>query len=312
MKLIAPDYYPDFHCIADRCRHSCCIGWEIEIDDETLVRYRSVPGAFGDRLTAGIRTDGECACFRLSENERCPFLNESGLCDIILNLGEDYLSQICTDHPRFRNFFSDRTEIGLGLCCEAAGRLILGNPKQPELIILEDDGQDEELHEDDKLLLQTRGHLIAIAQNRNLSLDARMSMLLDSVGLAPCAGPLHWTAFYRSLEQLDPAWDRLLCALSEASVCELPDDLHTDALEQLLVYFLYRHLSDSLDDVDLAARTAFAVHGTIFIRALCGLQYQRSGTCSFDDLVEIARLYSSEIEYSDSNLDALLAALLPE
>ena len=35
MKLIAPDYYNKFSCIADKCRHSCCVGWEIDIDENT-------------------------------------------------------------------------------------------------------------------------------------------------------------------------------------------------------------------------------------------------------------------------------------
>ena len=34
MKRYAPAYYPRFACLADRCRHSCCIGWEIEVDEE--------------------------------------------------------------------------------------------------------------------------------------------------------------------------------------------------------------------------------------------------------------------------------------
>ena len=32
MQIIVPDYYKEFSCIADHCRHSCCIGWEIDID----------------------------------------------------------------------------------------------------------------------------------------------------------------------------------------------------------------------------------------------------------------------------------------
>ena len=35
MQNAYPDYYPLFHCIADRCRHNCCIGWEIDIDSRT-------------------------------------------------------------------------------------------------------------------------------------------------------------------------------------------------------------------------------------------------------------------------------------
>ena len=38
MKITAPDYYSQFKCIADQCRHTCCVGWEIEVDDEGLER----------------------------------------------------------------------------------------------------------------------------------------------------------------------------------------------------------------------------------------------------------------------------------
>ena len=51
MKLYAPDYYTKFACIADKCQHSCCIGWEIDIDEETLSYYNSVSGDFGNRLS---------------------------------------------------------------------------------------------------------------------------------------------------------------------------------------------------------------------------------------------------------------------
>lgn len=47
MKLIAPEYYTKFHCIADKCRHSCCVGWGIAIDPDKLVYYRSIEGEIG-------------------------------------------------------------------------------------------------------------------------------------------------------------------------------------------------------------------------------------------------------------------------
>ena len=79
MKIIVPEYYPQFRCRAGACRHSCCIGWEIDIDPETHERYRKETGALGVRLRANIETNEDTACFRLDESERCPFLNESGL-----------------------------------------------------------------------------------------------------------------------------------------------------------------------------------------------------------------------------------------
>ena len=36
MDIFAPSYYKKFKCIADKCHHNCCIGWEIDIDDEAL------------------------------------------------------------------------------------------------------------------------------------------------------------------------------------------------------------------------------------------------------------------------------------
>ena len=40
-----PDYYPLFRCIADRCRHNCCIGWEIDVDGDSLAAYDQIGGA---------------------------------------------------------------------------------------------------------------------------------------------------------------------------------------------------------------------------------------------------------------------------
>jgi len=304
MKLMAPDYYPEFGCIAGACRHSCCIGWEIDIDDETLAKYRSVSGAFGKRLNDGIAMNDGQASFRLCEDERCPFLNGDGLCDIILNLGVDALSQICTDHPRYRNFFSDREEIGLGLCCEAAGRLILGRKEKTEWIVLEDDGERDEKDPFEDEILAVREELVSIAQKRELSVDERMEHMLKYAGLSlPETSVGAWAEFYLGLERLDPAWGELLESVRDAKITAL--DFDETALEQLLVYFLFRHIAGAMDEADLSARAAFAVHAVQMIRSLTTLKY---GRYSLDALVETARMYSSEIEYSDENMQAILEA----
>ena len=36
MEQIYPDYYEHFACIGGECRHNCCIGWEIDIDEKTI------------------------------------------------------------------------------------------------------------------------------------------------------------------------------------------------------------------------------------------------------------------------------------
>ena len=53
-----PSYYSQFHCIGGSCPDSCCIGWEVDIDEETCDYYKSLKGPFGDRLRAHIKEDG--------------------------------------------------------------------------------------------------------------------------------------------------------------------------------------------------------------------------------------------------------------
>ena len=159
MNLYVPEYYPEFRCIASRCGHTCCAGWEIDIDGESLARYERLPGDFGERLRRSLSREGT-PHFILGSGERCPLLNGDNLCDLILHEGEDALCQICRDHPRFRNYFSGRVEMGLGLVCEEAGRLILSWPRPLRLIRLEGDGAESPT-EDEAYLFEIRERWLA-------------------------------------------------------------------------------------------------------------------------------------------------------
>ncbi len=308
MRLISPDYYPQFRCIADKCRHSCCIGWEIDIDTDTREKYRRVPGEFGQRLNKAIH-DGDVSSFILGEGERCPMLNQNGLCDLITKLGEEHLCQICADHPRFRSFYADRTEIGLGMCCEEAARIILTQEAPMRLIVLEDDGADDEPNDEETNLLALRGELIDLMQDRARPIEARLDALLDTVDLA--IPERDWAAVYRDLERLDPAWDNMLDAISSFDATSAPRALSDrplafdTAFEQFCVYLLYRHLPGALEDDDVAGRVAFCVLSTRVLMALCAAK----ADCTMADLLDFARMYSAEIEYSEDNIAALLDAL---
>lgn len=287
MKLIVPDYYPEFRCIAGDCRHSCCIGWEIDVDADAMQRFLRVEGALGDRLRESI--DRKNGCFRLGEGERCPFLNQEGLCELIIGLGEDCLCQICADHPRFRNFLSGRTEMGLGLCCEAAAELILTR-QQPTGFLTLEDGEDDPT---DAAFLAFREKLLAIVHDRRLPMVQRVEQMLQACGIALTVDFAHWAGILMDLERLDERWTQCLQRLQapEQSI----DPRWEIPLEQLLVYLLFRHLAGALEDGDLQGRVAY-----------CALMWQLLRRMLRDDLTELARLYSSEIEYSDENLIALL------
>ena len=309
MQYIYPDYYAQFRCIAGDCKHSCCIGWEIDIDADSLARYEACTGTFGQRLQQNICKDSDNTCFVLGEGERCPFLNARNLCDIYIHMGEDALCQICTDHPRFRNFFVHRTEVGLGLCCEAAAELILTRQSPVKWTENDDGVPTGEPDAEEIAVLSERDALYALVQDRSKPLQERLDEILERYDWPKDERtPSAWAEIYRGLERLDPAWNKVLDALDDMPdnrLNALPASLDIVG-EQLAVYFLYRHFADGLDDGLLPERAVFAVHATRLLLGLMALVAMKDGVLSMPDAVELARMYSSEIEYDEENINTLL------
>ena len=299
VSLYVPSYYKDFQCIASACRHSCCTGWQVTVDEDAACRYRAVGGEMGKRLSAAMRQKDGVTVFRLDENARCPFLNKEGLCDIILSLGEGFLSEICAEHPRYRNYLSSRTELGLGISCAEAARLILTSKEKTTLECAE--AGRKKPHGFEKRLLSKRDMLLSIAQDRTLAPYARREKIRDLVGCPRDVGNKEiWLPLYRALERLDTAFDASLDLWERGALRECQSV--GEAEEQLLVYFLLRHVVKAKNRRDLRVRAAFCTVATEHILALaaaCG------GT--MDELIDIARLYSSEIEYSEENTQEILA-----
>ena len=296
-----PEYYDEFKCIAGECRHSCCIGWEIDIDEETAEKYRRVEGELGARMVSCIDWQAAPPHFILGEGERCPFLNGDNLCDIILRLGEESISRICTDHPRFRTFLSQRGETGLGLCCEEAARIILSR-EVPFEVLEEGEG---EYDADEDTLMDIREAAFDIVNGADTVTEA-MERLLELCGAEmPDRTLADWARFYLELERLDGAWTTCLEQLAEADIDEEAllsfMESHGRECRNLLNYFLFRHFFIALDDGDIASKAAFAVLSTRMIMAL--------GLSLGGEIAEWARMYSSEIEYSDENLDAVFDEL---
>ena len=121
-----PDFADAFVCKADRCQHTCCRGWEIDIDAATAAYYDSLEGPIGEELRENIdaQADGTHS-FHLTQDERCPFLREDGLCRLIRTLGEEALCEVCTMHPRFFIMSGQLELAGFGLACEKAVELLL-------------------------------------------------------------------------------------------------------------------------------------------------------------------------------------------
>lgn len=182
MKLRVPHYYKDFVCIASKCKDNCCIGgWEIDIDDETANYYLNLEGEFGDILRASIgRTDEYC--FKLKYG-KCPFLDNENLCEIYKNLGEDKMGVVCTQFPRFTEYYGSIKETGIGLACEEAERIIFTDRK-PFSMDIEDIDEEEVIDtEYDNVLanylFKVRDLLFKMIDNESISLHNKMIYMIE-------------------------------------------------------------------------------------------------------------------------------------
>ncbi len=301
--VVHPDYYSDFKCVADKCRHSCCIGWEIEIDKETKKTYDTVKGDMGKRLSENIKK-GENPEFILTKDERCPFLNRDNLCDIILELGEDSLCHICREHPRFYNEICGRVEAGLGLSCEEAARIIIGKKGKTTLM------SDEEISSDDEIL-SLRDKVISKLQDRKKSIRLRLFEVLALCKTSlPERGVEYWAEFLLNLECMDKSWQervRELKLLPDANTGKFDSYMkdRESEYEQLGVYLVYRHFATATDLDDAASRACFAVFGVWLVYALGFCAFLKNGEFSFEEQVELCRMFSTELEYCEENTEAL-------
>lgn len=287
MKLYAPLYYKKFKCIADRCTHSCCIGWEIDIDGCTLEKYSTLSGSYGEYIRKSI-DNSDTPCFRLANGERCPHLNSNGLCSIITNFGEDYLCEICREHPRFYNDTPMGKEVGVGIACEEACRIVLSSDDYNKFYVVEE--LEQEAQEWDFNPLYCRARIfeilsLAIPYNEKLALICEEFNISTSI-----LSDTQWLSCIGSLEYLDSAHRQLFSCFSTNSHCDFEKELG-----RALAYFVYRHTTQAIDKDEFYMSLGFCLFCE---RLLCSLANKT-------DIYLAARIISEELEYSCDNTEAI-------
>ena len=291
MKLYAPKYYKSFKCIADKCEHSCCIGWEIGVDRETLEKYECLGTGYGDAVKKSISYDGE-PHFKLCADDRCPHLNEQGLCKIILNIGEGYLCDICREHPRFYNY-TDIAEVGLGMSCPEAARIILSSP---DYMLMEEVGEvsaDDEIEFNGRVV---REKVYEALGDSSLCYSERLAKIYSEYDISLGDDEV-WLEKLSDLEYLDEKHKNLF--MNYSSSCR---PVGVDQyLERFLAYLIYRHCTEAFDADDFAMRLSFC----LFCERLAAALIVAKGVSSLREVAELASIISEELEYSEENTEAL-------
>ena len=84
-------------------------------------------------------------------------------------------------------------------------------------------------------------------------------------------------------------------------------DINDQYIERLLYYFIYRHFIKAYEDDNLIDKIKFAVLSVLMIEIVA--KYCKVYDSSFE-LLDIAKMYSKEIEYSEENIEAIFEELL--
>ena len=284
---IDAEIYNEFRCKADKCKHSCCKGWEIDIDEDTLEYYKDLDTELGNEILQNIQEE-EDTHFKLTDDDRCPFLKDNGLCKLIEELGEDSLCDICRLHPRFFEDINDYSLAGVGLSCEKVTELIF-EKKSLDFIIC-DSQKKIDIYELLKLLDINISH-------DSLDLSKMIPDYLEEGKIDKVLD------IFSNTVPIDDKWKNevLLIKSDYKKLLEGFDskDIDIKKYEIPYQYIFFRQL-ELIEQYGTKKIIDYAIYSIIFI-----ILYARL----FHDDIEAVRRWSEQIEYNEDNINTLINEL---
>ena len=170
------NHYDSFKCIAGACSLTCCQEWRIAVDDATKKKWEG--HHIQDEQTSEkvvlcdcLMKEEEGQIIGLNKEKKCPFLSKDKLCQVVNQLGEDFLSKTCTTFPRQVNTFKNRKEYVLTACCPVVVDKM--KEQKPELIARHLVIEDRE----EALLYEVRQMMIHLVNEEAYSIPESLMMI---------------------------------------------------------------------------------------------------------------------------------------
>lgn len=296
MILRTPLFYKDFKCIAGACPDSCCQGWEVDADEESLAYYKTITGEIRERLDSVLDKDefGN-TIFRLADKKRCPFLNNENLCDMHIAIGGEHTPYTCRTFPRFINDFGSTREMGVSFSCPVASDMMFDLTEPMSFV---DDLNDlpPQLNEIDAqtyfYLTKARKNAFSIVQDRSKPINQRLAELLDyAVELQSDLeeyqegeDTIDFFDVFKNPELINPEW---LEKAENGQIKPVKNEIYN---ENITSYFIFRYFLNAVFDYDVLSKVKMAVVGVLI------------ATYFGEDSWTI-HLWSKETEHSQYNMD---------
>ena len=161
--------YNNFKCIADKCKFTCCSGWDINIDINTYEKWNKEKNKCKDMLNKLKFVDEDYIIVDKRTSETCPFLDSKGLCNIVKNNGDEYLSLTCQKFPRIENTFEEIRELTLSCSCPEVVDII-DKVKEEIILVKCDNDEDTDL----PIEIKIRDTIIKIIKEKDLSIESKL------------------------------------------------------------------------------------------------------------------------------------------
>lgn len=297
MKIVKPTFYKNFKCIAGDCPDSCCQGWEVDADSDSLEYYKTLDNSLEikKRIDSVLSKDEfDNTIFTLAPKKRCPFLNEENLCDMHIAIGGEHTPYTCRTFPRFIYDFGATREIGISFSCPVASDMMYNTESfdfetdvNSDLPTLNDIDAEKYF-----LLYKGRAEAYKIAKDKNKSIRERLNGLLDlGVLLQEKLFPydeggddIAFFDVFKNPELINPEWKEKVENFSLKQVSD------TQSNENILMYFLYKYLMQAVYDDDALSKIKMAVLGVLI-------------NTYFGEDSWTVHLWSKETEHSQYNMD---------
>ncbi|WP_456068999.1 flagellin lysine-N-methylase [Eubacterium sp.] len=297
MKIVKPTFYKNFKCIAGDCPDSCCQGWEVDADSNSLEYYKTLDNSLEikKRIDSVLSKDEfDNTIFTLAPKKRCPFLNEENLCDMHIAIGGEHTPYTCRTFPRFIYDFGATREIGISFSCPVASDMMYNTESfdfetevNSDLPTLNDIDAEKYF-----LLYKGRAEAYKIAKDKNKSIRERLNDLLDlGVLLQEKLFPydeggddIVFFEVFKNPELINPEWKEKVENFSLKQVSD------SQSNENILMYFLYKYLMQAVYDDDVLSKIKMAVLGVLI-------------NTYFGEDSWTVHLWSKETEHSQYNMD---------
>lgn len=160
--------YDSFKCIADKCKFTCCSGWDINIDSNTYEKWNKEKNKCKDILNKLKFIDNDYIIINKKTNDTCPFLDNRRLCNIVKSNGDEYLSLTCQRFPRIENTFEGIKELTLSCSCPEVVDII--GKIEEEIILVNCNNDDTDI----PIEIKIRDTIIKIIKEKNLNIESKL------------------------------------------------------------------------------------------------------------------------------------------